>query len=129
MNNTIRLDYLEIEPVLKSVLLRHGFRDDRAGLCARLIAETSLDGVYSHGLNRFPNFMDCVRKGIVKPDNEPSLIRSSNNFENWDGNLGPGNLNAWACMGRTIQLARIKTPITFFLVRVVGVPVLVLASH
>ena len=106
MNNTIRLDYSEIEPVLESVLLRHGFRDDRALLCARLITETSLDGVYSHGLNRFPIFMDSVRKGIVKPDNEPSLIRSSNNFENWDGNLGPGNLNAWACMGRTIQLAR-----------------------
>jgi len=106
MNDAIRLDYSEIEPVLESVLLKHGFRTDRALLCARLFAETSLDGVYSHGLNRFPLFIDTVRKGIVKPGNEPSLIRSSNNFENWNGNLGPGNLNAWDCMGRTIQLAR-----------------------
>jgi len=106
MNNTIRLDYSEIEPVLESILRDHGFSEDRAALCARLFTETSLDGVYSHGLNRFPLFIDSVRKGIVKPGNKPSLVRSLNNFENWDGNLGPGNLNAWACMDRTIQLAR-----------------------
>ncbi len=102
----MRLDYSEIEPVLKTVLLRQGFSASRAGLCARLITETSLDGVYSHGVNRFPTFIESVRKGMVKPGNEPTLIRSSNNFENWDGDLGPGNLNAWACMGRAIQLAR-----------------------
>ncbi len=102
----MRLDYSEIEPVLKSILLKQGFSAQRAGLCARLITETSLDGVYSHGVNRFPGFIDSVQKGIVKPDNQTTLVRSSNNFENWDGDLGPGNLNAWSCMGRAIQLAR-----------------------
>jgi len=106
MDNTLRLDRTEIEPVLESVLLKNGFSNDRARLCAWLFTETSLDGVYSHGLNRFPLFIDYVRKGIVKPGNEPSLTRCLNNFENWDGNLGPGNLNAWAGMGRAIQLAR-----------------------
>ena len=102
----MRLDYSEIEPVLKSILLKHGFSADRAGLCAQLITETSLDGVYSHGVNRFPLFIESVQKGIVKPDNEPSLLKAFNNFENWDGNLGPGNLNAWFCMERAIHLAR-----------------------
>ena len=102
----MRLDYSEIEPVLKTVLLNHGFSADRAGLCAQLITQTSLDGVYSHGVNRFPVFIDSVQKGIVKPGNEPTLLKSLNNFENWDGKLGPGNLNAWFCMERTIHLAR-----------------------
>jgi len=102
----VRLDYSEIESVLKTVLSTQGFSAERAGLCARLITETSLDGVYSHGVNRFPQFIDSVQKGIVKPGNQPALLRSSNNFENWDGDLGPGNLNAWACMGRAIQLAQ-----------------------
>ena len=106
MSGTIRLDYSEIETVLESILLRHGFSAGRAGLCARLFTETSLDGVYSHGLNRFPGFIGSVRKGVVKAGNSPSLIRSLSNFENWDGNLGPGNLNAWHCMDRTIQLAQ-----------------------
>ena len=102
----MRLDQSEIEPVLNTILLNHGFSTDRAGLCARLITETTLDGVYSHGLNRFPLFIDSVRRGIVKRDNEPTLLKSCNNFESWDGNLGPGNLNAWFCMERTIRLSR-----------------------
>lgn len=102
----MRLDYSEIEPVLKSILLKHAFSADRAGLCAQLITETSLDGVYSHGVNRFPLFIESVQKGIVKPDNEPTMLKAINNFENWDGNLGPGNLNAWFCMERAILLAR-----------------------
>lgn len=105
MDKTIRLDYSEIEPVLETVLLKYGFSNKRASLCARLFTETSLDGVYSHGLNRFPLFLSAVEKDIVKPGNEPALVRALNNFENWDGNLGPGNLNAWACMDRAVQLA------------------------
>jgi len=101
----MRLDYSEIEKVLNAVLLKSGFDENRAALCAQLFTETSLDGVYSHGLNRFPLFVDAVQRGIVKPDNEPTLLRSLNNFESWDGNLGPGNLNAWFCMRRAIDLA------------------------
>jgi 3-dehydro-L-gulonate 2-dehydrogenase len=106
MDKTIRLDYSEIEPILVVALLKHGFSSDQANLCASLFTETSLDGVYSHGLNRFPFFLQMVEEGIVKPGNEPSMVHSLNNFETWDGNLGPGNLNAWACMDRAIQLAR-----------------------
>lgn len=102
----MRLDFTEIKPVLEAVLLKHGFGNDRASLCAQLFTETSLDGVYSHGLNRFPLFLSAIEKGIVNPDNEPSLVRSLNSFEVWDGNLGPGNLNAWACMGRAIEVAK-----------------------
>jgi 3-dehydro-L-gulonate 2-dehydrogenase len=50
-------------------------------------------------------FIQWVRDGYVIPGNEPSLVRTVNNFETWDGRLGPGNLNAWACMGRAIELA------------------------
>lgn len=106
MRKQLRLDQEEIKPVLESVLLRHGFTEQRAPLCARLFVEASLDGVYSHGLNRFPQFIGAIAQGIVKPANEPSLVHAANNFENWDGNLGPGNLNAWACMERAIQLAK-----------------------
>lgn len=102
----MRLKYSEIEQVLNTVLLKNGFGADRADLCARLFAETTLDGIYSHGLNRFPVFIDAVKRGVVKPDNEPTLQKSCNNFESWDGNLGPGNLNAWFCMEKAIVLAR-----------------------
>ena len=59
---SLRLDPAEIESVLTSVLLKHGFASARAELCARLFTETTLDGVYSHGLNRFPGFIDAVKR-------------------------------------------------------------------
>jgi 3-dehydro-L-gulonate 2-dehydrogenase len=102
----VRLEYSEIEQVLNVVLTKHGFAAERASLCARLFSETTLDGVYSHGLNRFPVFIDAVRRGVVNPDGKPALVKSLNNFESWDGNLGPGNLNAWFCMERAVHLAK-----------------------
>jgi len=104
--NITRLGYEEIKVTLIRVLLHHGFSQERADRCATLFTETTLDGVYSHGLNRFPLFIRFVEKGLVRPGEEPSLIQSLNNFEIWDGNLGPGNLNAWFCMDRAIRLAK-----------------------
>jgi 3-dehydro-L-gulonate 2-dehydrogenase len=100
-----RHGYSEVKETLERILLKHGFSESRAELCSRLFTETSLDGVYSHGLNRFPLFIQYVKKGVIIPGNEPSLIRAGNNFERWDGNRGPGNLNAWFCMDRAIKLA------------------------
>lgn len=105
MDKSLRIDSSEIERVLTAVLLKNGFSQDRARLCAWLFTETSLDGVYSHGLNRFPLFLQTIEQGVVRPANEPGLVRALNNFENWDGNLGPGNLNAWSSMERAIHLA------------------------
>jgi len=104
--NTIRLGFEEIKVSLIKVLLHIGFSEDRADHCATLFTESSLDGVYSHGLNRFPLFIQYIRKGMVAPNATPSLNQSLNNFENWDGNSGPGNLNAWFCMDRAIKLAK-----------------------
>jgi 3-dehydro-L-gulonate 2-dehydrogenase len=87
------------------VLLKTGFTKDRAGLCASLFAQTSLDGVYSHGLNRFPLFIDYIKKGFVHIHAMPEKMESLSALERWDGNLGPGNLNAYFCMNRAVKLA------------------------
>ncbi|TCT15571.1 3-dehydro-L-gulonate 2-dehydrogenase [Natranaerovirga pectinivora] len=88
------------------ILLKKGFSKDRAELCAKLFAETSLDGVYSHGLNRFPRFVSLIDKGIVDVNAEPIKLDTIGFIERWDGNLGPGNLNAYASMERAIELAK-----------------------
>ncbi len=89
------------------ILKKHGFTDERADLSPgkRLFAEASLDGVNSHGINRFPLFIDYIQRGIVQVGSEPELIEQIGSFERWDGNLGPGNLNAYHCMNRAITLA------------------------
>ena len=103
---TVRIPYEEMEREFRRVLMKHGFSEERAALGARLFTETSLDGVYSHGANRFPMYIDYVRRGIVRVYAEPERVAAFGSLERWDGKLGPGNLNAWTCMGRAIELAR-----------------------
>jgi 3-dehydro-L-gulonate 2-dehydrogenase len=47
-----------------------------------------------------------VRSGIVNPNATPELVSQFGSLERWDGNLGPGNLNAYHCMQRAIELGR-----------------------
>jgi 3-dehydro-L-gulonate 2-dehydrogenase len=102
----IRITFDELFERLRAVLLKAGLEEERAELCARLFAETSLDGVYSHGLNRFPRFMRYIEKGYVDLRARPERTDAFGVWERWDGKLGPGNLNAHACMGRAVELAR-----------------------
>jgi 3-dehydro-L-gulonate 2-dehydrogenase len=101
-----RVPYQDMFNEFLRVLLKHGFRRDRAELCARLFADASRDGVPSHGLNRFPYFISDVVKGTVKVHAEPVRLESFGALERWDGQQGPGPLNAHFCMGRAIALAR-----------------------
>jgi 3-dehydro-L-gulonate 2-dehydrogenase len=87
------------------ILTRSGFTETKAEQCAEIFAHNSLEGVYSHGVNRFPKFVLYVKKGYVKPDAEPSLIKSLGSLEQWNGNLGPGPLNGLFATERAMELA------------------------
>ena len=102
----MRISYQELYDCLLGVLLKTGFAVDRAELCARLFADTTRDGVYSHGVNRFPRFMEMIRNGIIDIHARLQLVDSHGAFERWDGKRGPGNLNAHASMERAIALSR-----------------------
>ncbi len=101
----LRIKYEQMYSEFFRVLLKVGFSQERAELCARLFAETSRDGVYTHGLNRFPRFIENIRNGNVEIHAIPEKISSFGAIERWDGNSGPGNLNAYSCMNRAIELA------------------------
>ena len=68
--------------------------------------KTGLDGIYSHGVNRFSRFVGHVKKGYVKPAEKPTLIHAFGNMQQWDGNLGPGPLNAMQATERSMELAQ-----------------------
>ena len=101
-----RIPFEQIHETLARVLRRLGFAPPRAELCARLFAETTRDGVYTHGLNRFPRFVAMVRNGTIHVNAEPVAIARFGALERWDGRSGPGNLNAHAAMERAMALSR-----------------------
>lgn len=103
----MRIPFEQMQAEFKRVLLKYGHNEERAQLSARLFAEASRDGVYSHGLNKFPGFIKYIQNGWVKADVEPEKMGSFGPLEQWNGHLGPGNLNAYFCMNRAIELARV----------------------
>ena len=105
MKEQQRLPYAIVVDELKRVLTKKGFASKRADTCARLFAEASQDGVYSHGLNRFGRFMAMIDNGSIDLDAQPTMFGKLGAIEQWDGNAGPGNLNAHAMMQRAIELA------------------------
>jgi 3-dehydro-L-gulonate 2-dehydrogenase len=101
-----RIPFEEVQQQLASVLVKLGFAAGRAETCARLFAETTRDGVYTHGINRFPRYVTTIRNGMVVVDAEPECVARFGALERWDGHRGPGNLNALAMMERTMALSR-----------------------
>jgi len=88
------------------ILIRECLSPDSAKKCAEIFTDNSLEGIYSHGVNRFSRFVGHIRKGYIKPKEKPTLIHGFGNIEQLDGNLGPGPLNALHATDRCMALAQ-----------------------
>lgn len=102
----LRVSFEELHQALRRALRKLGFAEERADLCARLFAETTRDGVYTHGVGRFPRFVRMIRSGRIDIHAAPRRTGGRGCVERSDGGCGPGNLNAWESMGRALALAR-----------------------
>jgi 3-dehydro-L-gulonate 2-dehydrogenase len=103
--NYLRIPSVRMSSEFTRILLDLGFNSAKAEKCAEIFTVNSLEGVYSHGVNRFPRFVKNTREGFVKPDAEATLIHRSGSLEQWNGNAGPGPLNAIFATQRAIELA------------------------
>lgn len=101
----INLTFERIKSELERILTTNGFDEDKSERLAEIFTNNNLLGKESHGLNRFPAFMESVKAGYVKTDAEPELISSLGAFEQWNGNLGAGPINAMFCTDRAVSLS------------------------
>jgi len=90
---------------LSDILRREGFAETEAVHLAKTFTDNSIDGVYTHGLNRFPRFVDLIRRGHVVPSAKPERTLAAGALEQWDGHLGAGILNACTATERAMALA------------------------
>src|SRR5260370_14090897 len=102
----LRVPYDDLYAALLRAMQGLGLAPDRAARCARLFAETTRDGVYTHGLNRFPRFAASIANGSVNVNAEPTNTAGMGALERWDRHRALGNLNASASMRRAIDLAK-----------------------
>ncbi len=102
----MRVTYQELYDALLRALLTTRIEADRGRLCARLVADTTRDGVYSHGLSMLPRVMKMIASGSVDVMARPVCVQRRGALERWDGGSGLGTLNAYACMEAAIALSR-----------------------
>ncbi len=102
-----RVPFQTLRDEFYRVLATVGFAGERAMLCARLFAENQRDGVYSHGLNRFPGFVAGLQSKQIDFRAQPEKIESFGALERWDGKMGVGLVNAHVCMQRATELAEV----------------------
>jgi len=105
-NNTILIPAAAMQEMFYSILIKNGLPSGAATQCAAVFTRSSVDGVYTHGVNRFPRFVEYIQKGYVNTNAVPALKNKTNGIEQWDGNLGPGIVNAAFATERSMQLAK-----------------------
>lgn len=74
---------------------------------AEIFAGNSLDGVYSHGMNRYPRYLSDMESGLCDAKvTQAERVSGLGGLEVWDAHFGVGPLIAQQMAERAIELAR-----------------------
>lgn len=103
---SLRIPFETVKETVKKALLNAGLSEEQAETCATIHAQSSADGVESHGLNRVPRFVEYIGKGWINLKGKPELVGAKGAVENYDGQLGIGITNALFCADRAVELAK-----------------------
>lgn len=102
----LRVSYDELKGEFKRVLVSRGLSEENAESAAKVFAQNSLDGIYSHGIIRFPRAVSYLDNGDIDPEAVAECEMSFGAMERWNGHRGFGPLNARIAMDRACELAR-----------------------
>jgi len=95
----------DLRSTFRDILLRDGLSPDLAEKCVEVFTDNTRLGVYSHGVNRFPRFVEQLRAGHLKAAAKPVRTLSLGAVERWDGGSGIGIVNAREMSDRAMELA------------------------
>ena len=101
----LRIPFDEIKDLFARILVSRGLGQGEAETLASIVATNSLEGVYSHGTNRFPRLVHDIECGTVDKDAKVEKVIQAGSMECWNGHFGIGPLNAWKAMERACGLA------------------------
>ncbi len=105
MVDSYKFSYSELTAQLTKLLI-HYFDNGKASRLALLFTEAEFDGIKTHGLKRFPRFIDEIKNGWIKPANEPEIEFQSDAWRVINGHQAAGPLNAVFALENAMSLAR-----------------------
>lgn len=88
--------------------LKRFMPEDRAHHFAEIFAGNSVDGVHSHGMNRYPRYISDMERGLCDANvYEAERVSGFGGLEVWDAHFGVGPLIAEQITCRAIELAKV----------------------
>ena len=102
----IYVSYNEAVAAMEKALARY-LPQEKAHHFAEIFAGNSLDGVYSHGMNRFPRYLGDMDAGLCdRTVTQAERVSGFGGLEVWDAHFGVGPLIAEQMAQRAVELAK-----------------------
>ncbi len=100
------VDYNELKRFMKEGFVALGVPETDAEICSRVLIESDLRGVESHGIGRFNMYVERINQGILNPLTKETVVRETDTTALIDGNDGMGHVIAHRAMELAIEKAR-----------------------
>lgn len=91
---------------IRLILQSWGMPAEHAALTARLMVETDLLGIDSHGISMLPQYELLLRQGSLRIDAEPRRVKQAGATALWDGGSGLGHAVSHAAISQACLTAR-----------------------
>ncbi|MCW5852413.1 MAG: Ldh family oxidoreductase [Anaerolineae bacterium] len=105
MSQVTRYPVEALEEFATRLLTRLDLPEEDAGITARALVQSDLEGVETHGLGRLPNYVARLRHGLVNPRPQMRLVRQAGATALLDADNGMGQVAAYRAMQEAIRLA------------------------
>jgi len=100
------IDYSELKRFMKEGLMALNVPETDAEICSRVLIESDLRGVESHGIGRFNMYVERINQGILNPVTKETIVRETDTTALIDGNDGMGHVIAYRAMELAIDKAK-----------------------
>ncbi len=105
-NKTVRLPFEEVRNWSEEVYLKAGMEPGDAAVTARIQAVADARGVYSHGIQRCPTYVQRMLRGATNPKGRPRVAADGGAFALVDGDNAMGQVAASYAANVAIEKAR-----------------------
>jgi LDH2 family malate/lactate/ureidoglycolate dehydrogenase len=106
MSNVIRVKAEELKDFCKRALVAAGMREKDAEIVADALIWANLRGVDSHGVVRLYSYIERMRRGLIDPKADPTMVRDFGAISLIDGNNGMGHVIAVHAVNIAVKKAK-----------------------